>query len=176
MRRNDSGFTLMETMIALGILSFGLLAMGQVMAFGIGMMSTAGPDMLARQKAAEAIESVFTSRDTRTTTWARIRNEQGASGTDGGVFNDGELPLTTAGLDGLVNTDDDGPVESIVLPGPDGLLGTGDDLANPLDGFTREIEIRDVDANLRRIRVTIRYNAGPLRREYVLETFISSFA
>jgi hypothetical protein len=173
---NEDGFSLIESILALGVLTFGLLAMAQAFTLGLGMLGGANSDLIAREKAAEAIESVYTARDTRVVTWAQIRNVVGASGSDGGVFRDGAQRLTTAGPDGLLNTADDGAVEAIMTPGPDNLLGTQDDVARPMIGFTREIEIRDVGANLRRIRVIIGYPVAAGRREFVLETFISSFA
>ena len=172
----DAGFTLMETVVALGVLTFGLLSIGQVLAFGLGALTASGPDMLARQKAAEAVESVYTARDTRTVAWDGILNVQGETGADGGVFLDGLQPLTTPGSDGLVNTANDGAVEAVMLPGADGLLGTADDVASLLDGFQREIEILSVNASLRRIVVRISYQAGQATRQYVIETFISAFA
>ena len=175
---DERGFTLMETMIALAILATGLLATAQVMAFTLGMASDSGADLMARQKATEAIESVFTARDTRTITWARIRNVVGESGSDGGVFKDGKQPLKVGGADGLVNTADDGNVEATMLPGPDALLGTGDDVASPLSKFQREIQITNVpgNPNLRRIKVTITYRSEQRTREFVIDTLISSFA
>ena len=173
---NEAGFTLVETMIALIILGVGLMSLAQVFAVGVGQLSASPSDITAREKATDAMESVFTARDTHTLTWAQIRNVKGQSGSDGGVFKDGELPLTTPGADGLLNTADDGAVEAITLPGPDNQLGTGDDRTVPLTTFTREIEIRDLGTNLRRIRVTIKYMANGSRREYKLETYISSFA
>lgn len=173
-----AGFTLIETMIAIAVLTFGLIAIAQGFVVGLSFLDSAGPDMIAREKAAEAIESVYTARDTRTITWAQIRNVEGAAGTDRGVFLDGAQPLRSAGDDGLVNTEDDGEeeVESITMPGPDGEIGTADDIRRPLDTFTREIEIRDVGPNLRRIRVVINYRSGQRPRTFVIETLISSFA
>jgi hypothetical protein len=172
----EAGFSLLETLIALGVLATGLIGLAGVFTIGLASLAAAGPDIVAREKASEAIESVYTARDTRTVTWATIRNVKGATGSDGGVFLDGETPLKTAGKDGLLNTADDGKVEARMLPGPDSKLGTEDDIAQELSGFTREIQIRDMETNLRRIRVVIRYYAGNARREYVLETLISSFA
>ncbi len=170
---SEAGFSLMETMFALGILGGGLLAVAQVFTSGLGTLTAAGPDIIARQKATEAIESVYTARDTRTVTWDEIRNTD-----DDGVFLTNEQPLKNAGADGLLNTadDQDEGVETIVLPGADGELGTGDDIEQALSHYTREIEIEDVTANLRRLRVTIRYLAGSIKRTYTVETFISSFA
>ena len=46
----------------------------------------------------------------------------------------------------------------------------------PLTAFTREIEITDVNQNLREIRVTIRYPYGSAYRDYVLFTYMAAFA
>jgi prepilin-type N-terminal cleavage/methylation domain-containing protein len=173
-RREDcEGFSLVETLFALAILGTGLLAVAQIFTSGLGTLTAAGPDIIARQKVTEAIESVYTARDTRTVTWAQIRNT-----TDDGVFRTGEQPLKGAGVDGLLNTDDDQDedVETITLPGADGDLGTDDDIEQVLTHYTREIELEDVTPNLRRLRVTVRYLAGGIKRSYAVETFISSFA
>jgi prepilin-type N-terminal cleavage/methylation domain-containing protein len=171
--KQDAGFSLVETMIALAILGTGLLGIAQVFVLGMGALTGGGRDIIARQKATEAVESVYTARDTHTVTWDQIRNT-----TDDGVFLTGERELRTAGDDGLLNTADDAqaPVETIALPGPDGELGTGDDVQQPLSQYTREVVIEDVNTNLRRLRVTIRYLSGGIKRQYVLETFISAFA
>ena len=58
---------------------------------GAAQLSGSHLDVLAREKAAEAIESVFTSRDTRTVQWAQIRN---VAGEDGAGRRD--LPRRTA--------------------------------------------------------------------------------
>lgn len=175
--RHDKGFGLVEAIVGLTILSFGLL--GVAAAFAQGMRSLAGSnyDILAREKAVEAVESVYSSRDTKTVAWAEIRNVVGETGTDGGVFLDGQRALTLAGPDGLVNTrDDPAQVESLVQPGPDDLLGTGDDIVQILTGFTREIEIRQLSPTLRRLRVIVRYRVGTEAREYEVITYISSYA
>ena len=170
-RRDQAGFTLVETLFAIIILSGGLLALASAFAQGMVIMGTSHYHQIAKEKASEAIESVFTSRDTRTITWARIRNVSA-----GGIFLDGEQSLRTQGVDGLLNTSDDGAPETEILPGEDGLLGTADDRVFPLDNFTREIEIRDIGPNLRRIRIIVRYRIGAVDRQFQLTTFISSFA
>jgi hypothetical protein len=162
---------LIETLIAIGVLTAGLLALSQVFTQGLASIAMAPFDIVAREKAVEAVESVYTARDARTITWSQLRN-----GDDGGIFLDGPQPLGTAGGDGLVNTDDDGDVEHIALPGPDNQLGSDDDIVQPLTQFTREILIDDAGPNLRRIRITVRYVVAGGQREYTLETLISAFA
>jgi type II secretory pathway pseudopilin PulG len=175
--RDESGFSLVESLVSVGILSFGMLAIAAAFLQGAVQLSGAHLDVLAREKAAEAIESVFTSRDTRTIQWTQIRNVQGGSGNDGGVFIDGPQPLNLPGADGLVNTADDADeLETLVTPGPDGLLGTADDVERALAEFTREVVIRDVSLTLRQLTVTIRYRVGELAREYTITTLISSYA
>jgi type II secretory pathway pseudopilin PulG len=167
------GFTLVETMIAMLILSGGLLSLAMAFAQGMITMSGAHYHQVAKEKASEAIESVFTARDTRIITWSQIRNQD-----RGGIFLNGPQQLRGQGPDGLVNTNDDGAqgMESETLPGPDGRLGTGDDIEIPLSGFAREIEITDLTANLRQVRVIVTYQLGSLTRQYLLVSYISSFA
>ncbi len=171
-----AGFTLVEVLVALAIVTGAALALAAVLAQGTQILLASQAQMIATEKATEAVESVFTARDTRVLAWAQVRNVAGASGADGGIFLDGPQPLRSAGPDGLVNTADDGPIEALVLPGPDNLLGTADDQRVPLTDFTREIEIRDLGPNLRRLRVTVRYRVGTGTREHVLVTYISSYA
>jgi hypothetical protein len=179
--RDHAGISLVEALVSMMILTVALLALARVFVTGMGHMATSSADVVAREKAREAVESVHTARDTRVITWAQIRNVAGGGG--GGVFLDG--PQALRGVpgnegDGLVNTADDAglPLENIVAPGADGLLGTSDDVRTPLNGFTREIEIRDVAGSpaLRQLRVVVRYQVGSQTRTFTLTTFVSAFS
>ncbi len=134
--RTEAGFSLLESVFAIGILSVGALGMAGVFTSGMQKTMSAPSEVMATSKAAEAIESVFSARDSHLITWAQLKNDN-----DGGIFLHGPQPLTTDGADGVVGTADDGPVESIALPGPDQLLGTPDDKVQKLTTFTREIKI-----------------------------------
>jgi type II secretory pathway pseudopilin PulG len=172
--RGQSGFTIIEAMISMVLLGGGLLALASALTQGMLVMSTAHSHQIAKEKAAEAMESVFTSRDARkVTNWDLIQNK---SRNGNALFLDGLQSLCEAGEDGLMNTLDDGDVETETDPGLDNTLGTGDDEVIVLDNFQREIEIRDINANLRQIRVIISYTIGNLTREYVLTSYISPFA
>jgi type II secretory pathway pseudopilin PulG len=175
--RSEAGFSLIETVIAMGILATGLLSLAGVFATGMTNLAGSSATLIMREKAREAVESVHTARDTRVITWAEIRNVA-----DGGVFLDGAQPLRTAGDDGLVNTVDDVGVEMALATGPDNVLGTADDILTPLDNYTRQIAITPLvtagvtNPNLRQLQVTITYRVGTARRTYVLTTFISSIS
>ncbi|MEO2194863.1 MAG: hypothetical protein ABGY72_02070 [bacterium] len=166
-----SGFTLVETLFALAIMTTGLLSLAGVFSYGMLALNRGDELLIAKEKATEGIESVFLARDTLTRTWGQVRNQ-----TAGGIFLNGAHPVAHPGPDGLVNTPDDGPVEVLVQPGADGLAGTADDATLTLDGYSREIEITDLNPNLRQIRVIVRYPYGDSQREYELLTYISAFS
>ena len=170
----DDGFTLIEVMISMVIIVVGVIALGTAVATAARMLTASQDQLIATQRAAEAVESVFKARDNRILTWDQIRNVVGGGG--GGIFIDGPQDVRDPGADGLVNTADDGAVENLIKPGVDGLLGTADDEVTPLNGFTREIEIRDIRANLRELKVIIRYRSSTGPTQYVLTTYISSYA
>jgi prepilin-type N-terminal cleavage/methylation domain-containing protein len=192
-RGSKAGFTLIETMIALLVLVIGLLGLAAVLANGIAYMNASEYDYIAQQKAAQAIESIFTARDIGQATWGTICNV-GSSVCSEGIFLNGPLPLCGPGPDGILGTADDyagascaGPPlaapDAILLPNNTGVFG-----ANPvrltLSTYTRTIAISTVldplgnpISNLRQITVTINYSAGPFRnRTYTLNAYISNFS
>jgi type II secretory pathway pseudopilin PulG len=175
--RLPAGFTLIEAMISIIILSFGVLSLAAVYAQGIMYASLTQYDYIAEKKAEEAVETIFTARDTKVLTWAQIQNVS-----TGGVFIDGARPLLDPGADGLVGTADDNaalPDSIIIGPGPDGILGTSDDIVVNLNPWmTRTIAITPVtgEANLRQITITINYKIGRIQRAYTLISYISAFA
>src|SRR5471032_393139 len=176
---SSKGFSLVETMIALGVLTTGVLGAAAVLASGMQNLSSSPFDVVTTQKAAEAMEAVFSAHQSGKLTWAQIKNVNGASGSDGGVFIDGPQALKLPGPDGLVNTADDTTVEVIQLPDKDQLLNTSDDQYLTLTSFTREIKIRDVsteNGQLRSIIVTVKYQNGPTTCSYTLTTYISSYS
>jgi hypothetical protein len=169
--RSESGFTLLESLFSLGILTVGALGMIGVFLQGMTAVSSSPGDLTATQKAAGAIESVFSARDAHTLTWAQLRNSA-----YGGIFLNGPRPLKTAGPDGIVNTSDDGEIEQVVLPGRDQVLGTRDDKTQTLSEYTREVRIQDLTDSLRSVTVIITYKIGVATREYTLTAYISQFA
>lgn len=173
---SSKGFSLAETVIALGVLTTGILGAAAVLASGMQNLSSSPMDVVTTQKASEAMEAVFSARQSGKLTWTQINNVS-----NGGVFLDGQQPLNKAGLDGLVNTADDAAagIETVTLPGADHNLNTADDQITSLTAFTRQIQIQDVaneNAQLRSIVVTIRYRNGPTTRTYTLTTYISSYS
>jgi prepilin-type N-terminal cleavage/methylation domain-containing protein len=185
-----AGFTLIETMIAIVVMSVGIIGLLAVFATAVATTQNAQENLIARQKALETMESIYTARNTQQISFSQIANIS-----NGGIFTDGPTQLLSAGPDGLVNTADDvdfpasgacpaGP-ECITLPGPDGILGTADDTAMSLSNFQRQIQINSVleddgvtiDPNLKQITVTVSYFTGgsTVPRSYTVNALISAF-
>jgi prepilin-type N-terminal cleavage/methylation domain-containing protein len=177
----QTGFTLLEAMIAIVILSFGILSLASVYAQGIQVASMTQFDYIAEKKAEEAVETIFAARDSDLLVWTNIRNVTGTGGANDGVFLVGPQPLLAAGVDGLYGTIDDDPafpVTVIMGPGPDKILGTADDVVMSLTNMKRTIAITDVvgSSGLRMITITMTYTVGAMSRQYVLVSYIAQFS
>jgi hypothetical protein len=180
---SEAGFSLLEVVIAMLILTVGVLSLLGVIALGVQTVAASSPMLIAREKAREAIESVHAARDTGELAWSRIYNVA-----DGGVFLAGMRDLRWPGTDGLINTADDAlqPIESLRHPGADGILNNTDDIITRLDSgsFQREIAITTLNQdgtttlnpNLRRITVNVRYRVLGGWRTYTLTTYISNYS
>src|SRR6267378_236138 len=140
-KHSEAGITLIEVMISSLFLTIALLSVAMSMGQGIAATYTTQEQLIAKQKAQEALESVMMARNTQEIGFAQIQ-----SVASGGIFVAGFQPIENMGNDGIPNTADDaGPVESITFPGVDGVLGTGDDVTVSLSGYKRQITISTVN-------------------------------
>ena len=138
-------------------------------------------NMIAKQLANEALESIVTARNTSQKQWIDIQNTA-----DGGIFLNGYQPVYNSGADGIMGTVDDSGAgyQTLQEPGADGLYNTTDDVRLPLSNYQRQIQIQQVtDAGgnvvptLRAINITVQYNTPRLgqAKTYVLTSFVSQF-
>jgi type IV pilus assembly protein PilV len=187
-RARTAGFTLIETMIAMLVLSVGVLGLAATLASSLAYMNSSENDYIAQQKAAEAVESIFTARDLGQATWSSICNV-GSSLCTGGIFLNGAEPLCDPGPDGIIDTADDfngsacstvNGADAILLPTSAGTINSTTANRVPLSNynFQRTITITAFPnvANLRTITVLITYKAGVFQRTYTLTTNISNFS
>jgi type II secretory pathway pseudopilin PulG len=174
-KRQQHGFALLETLIAIVVLVIGLLAVLATFAMAIGNTQSVKLDSIARQKAAEAVESIYTARQTSQLTFDQIQNV----GNGTGIFITGFNPMTDPGPDGLDGTGDDVPAVAVRLPGASGYVtGTTSDVLVDLSNFTRQIAITNVanNPNVREITVSVRYPVPQgWYRTYQLQALISSY-
>ena len=175
-QKRQQGFSLLETLIAIVVLMIGLLAVLATFAMAIGNTNSVQLDSIARQKATEALESIFTARQTSQITFGNIQNV----GAGTGIFATGFNPMTDPGPDGLDGTGDDVPAAPIRLPGPSGVItgGSPPDVMVNLGNFTRQIQIANVpgNPNIRQITVTVRYPVPQgWMKSYQVQALISSY-
>jgi prepilin-type N-terminal cleavage/methylation domain-containing protein len=181
-KNGQQGFTLLETMISMVILTVGLVALLGVVGMALSATQTSQEDMIAKKLAQETVETIYTARNTANITWSQVQNV----GTTG-LFVTGFLPILNPGPDGLYGTVADGaaPAQVLRLAGPDGIYNTSDDVLMPLTNFQRSIAIADVPNpatganynNLRKLTVTIQYSTPQFKlpKQYVLTSFISQY-
>jgi type II secretory pathway pseudopilin PulG len=170
-QKNEAGMGLLEFLVAMVVLLIGLTGVLALFSHTVIALGFAQQNLIAKQKAREAMESIFTARNTAQVSFDQIRNVSA-----GGVFLDGLQPLKEPGTDGLVGTSDDGSLEEMVLAGTDELLGTADDEVRPLGGFQRQIQITPVSSDLRQITITLRYSGTQgFTRNYQVVSYISPY-
>lgn len=185
-RHKSRGFTLVEVLIATVVLAIGLISVAALFAAAIAASQQSQEDQIAKQKAREALEGVYSARNDTALTFDSIQNV-----VNGGIFKDGFIPLNLAcppvgncTTSGIVGTTSETTLpDRVVYPGPDGVLGTADDRYISLSNYQREILIRPVlDSggtavpNIREIIVTVRvFTAGRGSRDYTVSGYISRY-
>src|SRR5260370_33591047 len=93
------GFTLIEALIAIFILVFGLTALAGLFAQSLTFLQYTRDDLVAKQKATQALEGVYSARNDASVGFASIQNKSA-----GGIFTDGFRPLFLPGANGLDGT------------------------------------------------------------------------
>lgn len=191
-RQAQSGFTLLEVLVSMAVLTIGLVSLLGV--FGLAMATTQGSqlDMIAKQLADESYESIITARNTTQINWDQLQNVgstncpvTGASTC--GIFLVGPQQIYQEGVDGIYGTADDvlsGLRQTIKDPGPDGIFGTADDIIIPLTAYQRTIAITpaydssgNVISSLRTVTISVQYTTPQmsLPKTYILTSYVSQF-
>jgi type II secretory pathway pseudopilin PulG len=154
-RSPEGGFSILEMMVAIIILTIGLLGMASAISYSL-MYSNRGKGVTnAKMLVVSILEQMETLRDNHALTFAEISNTQQLGSTFTG------FPYSATAFR---------PVSTV--PGRDGIFGTADDLwgstgttdipslARP--GVFRKIEITTFPSNtfLKKIKVTVRYQVA----------------
>lgn len=172
------GFSLVEVMIAIVILMVGLLGVLALLTTALSATSHAQEDLVAKQKARELLEAVYSARDDADIAWAQIQNDN----VPGGAFKTGwdQLFRVTPGSKQILGTSvpGEGPTLDYVLA----LDAAGNlTVQVPLTNYQRRIDILPVlypdgttNPNLRLINVTVQV-LGANRPPYTVAGYISSY-
>jgi len=158
-RHSESGFSLLEMVVAMVILTIGLLGVASAIGYSL-MVSNRGRGVTnSKMLVVSILEQMETLRNTRELSFEEISNTQVSGSTFTGFpYNASEFrPVSTVpGNDGVFGTADD-------LWGPS---GTSDNTALARPGVTRQIKITEFPGNryLKKIEVTLRYTTGDGRK------------
>lgn len=160
LRNSESGFTLLEMVAAMLIMLIGLLALASAIGFAF-MVSNKGRNITnTKLLVTSVLEQMETLRNTRQLTFEQISNvgavdNTGAARPFTGFPVDFQPISQNPGPDGILGTDDD-----LIEAGSDGLYGTNDDVNNPSlapPGYSRRIAITRLSPSMKRVEVTVRY-------------------
>ena len=185
----ERGFSLIEVMMSMVILTVGLLSLASVVGLAMSATQTSQQDMIAKQLANEAYESIITARNSSQITWDDIQNVGSAncplSGAPScGIFQTGTnaiyLPATAGVYAGIVGTSAHGAAQTLREPGPNGTYGNADDVILPLTNFQRSILITELNPpvpTLRSVTITMTYSAPQtsVPKTYILNSYISQY-
>ncbi len=182
------GFSLLEVMFSMVIMTVGLVSLLAVMGMAMASTQTSEQIAIAKRLANEALESILTARETAQVQWVQIANGNCAVGQNCGIFLAGPQPINLPGVDGIIGTSDDAAAGAQVLeqPGPNGVsAGTcPPDNCYSLSNYKRTIAITPfalagggTDPTLNSITITVTYTTPQLRipQNYVLNTVISQY-
>lgn len=167
----ENGFSLIETIIAIVILTVGILSVLAAISFSLRTIQESEKITFAKENARSTMETIFSIRDLQLFdnngsqsiyNWDTIMVKNGGNA---GIFEDGWKPIReNPGIDGIYGTADDScPVNQNCT------VGSYTNNSPVVDGYERKIEITDINQNgsvrKRYVVVRIRYMIGNQRRE-----------
>lgn len=163
--KNQEGFTLMEAVIAILILTIALVGTAAAITYALEFGTTARNVGTAKRIISSSFEEIESLRNTKRLDYVQIANvgavDNSASSNTFTGFSTGMQNISVSpGPDGVNGTADD-----FTDAGPDLTYGTGDDFTNAAlirSGYQREIVITQLggDPNIKKIEVTVKYFAA----------------
>jgi len=155
-RHREVGFSLLETVVAMFVLTVGLLGVASAIGYAL-MASNSGRGITnSKMLVVSVLEEMETLRNSGQLDFDEISNSQVSGSSFAGFPSDFRPISTIPGPDGVFGTADD-----LIAPGGDGVYGTADDINDPTlarPGVTRQILITSLSPLLKRIQVTVRYS------------------
>ncbi len=159
-RKNEQGFSLIEAVVAIFILTIGLIGTAGAITYALEFGAISKNVTKAKLVIVASIEEIEMLRNSRRLNYRQIANKAGVDNTDAENrftgFSDGFRDVSTQpGPDGVNGTDDD-----LISKGADGIYGTADDGTDPTlvrQGFWRQITISELSPTLKKVEVRVRY-------------------
>lgn len=175
--KSEAGFSYIDVMCALVILTIGILAFLSAITGAVVFSNTQKQQLQSKQFVSSTIESIISTKETNAVRlgWTKVGNvgtNPDLNGVNQGIFLNGIQPIKPD-------------------PGPDQISGTADDTGTPVNGYTREIVIKDecdVDrpsyncptpgtfaVKIRSIKVRVFYFVGRIQKEENLTTILTEY-
>lgn len=180
-KENEKGFSLIETVVAIVILTVGVLAVLGAISFSWRLIQESEKATFSKEHARSTMETIFSVRDfqlfdeTGTVpvyNWNSIQMKK--AGTPG-IFLEGWNPIReNPGTDGIYGTADD------ACPAPGNCtVGAYTNSSNVVPNYEQKIEITDINqnglVNKRYIVISIRYMVGSQTRMVTESTILANF-
>ena len=162
-RREQSGFTLVECVIAIFVLTIGLMGTAAAITYALEFSAIGRNVTRAKFVVTASIEQIESLRNSRRLDYKQIANagavDNAGSSNQFAGFSNGMQPVSSEpGNDGVFGTADD----LSIAPGADGVYGTGDDVTDAAfvrPDFRREITITNLSPSLKKVVVIVQYAA-----------------
>jgi len=172
----EKGFSYLEVMFSILIMTIGIL--GSLSAISMAMIREREAEDInvSRQISSSTLESIFATRDLRTTTaisnWDAINNDT----VTGGVFKSGWTPIRQdSGIDGINGTADDA-----CATGTNCVVSGYTNSSPEINGFQRRIVISDIaetsvpTIRKKKVIISVRYLVGSGWRQKDITTIITN--
>ena len=159
-RQSESGVTILEMVVAMLIMTVGLLGMAAAIGYAVTVSNKGRNVTNNKLLVVSILEQMENLRNTNQLTFGQIANTGSVDNSQATTTFTG-FPATfqqvsiNPGPDGIYGTADD-----LIDPGADGIYGTADDFTDQawgVAGYTRQILITNLSTNLKRIQVTLQY-------------------
>ena len=157
----ESGFTLIEAVIAIFVLTIGLVGTAAAITYALQFGAISQNVTKAKLLVVASFEEIESLRNSRRLDFKQIANAGSVNNTDSSItfngFSNGLKPISfDPGPDAVFGTDDD----LSISPGPDGVFGTADDVTDQSrirGNYTREITISNISPTIKKVEVKVRY-------------------
>ena len=140
--RGEAGFTLIEAVVAISLLSVGLLGVASVISYSMTSSTRSRNVTKAKQVILSELEQIVILRDTGRLTFEQISNS-----------GHGDFAGFSVSYQQVSNS-----------PGADGIFGTSDDSGTDSDdsnnGFQRSVVISELNPTLKKIEISVHYPSG----------------
>ena len=155
---------MVEAIIAIFILTIGLIGTAAAVTYALEFSAISRNVTKAKLVVVASIEEIESLRNSRRLGFKQFANAGSVDNTDAtnqflGFAEGFQAVSSSPGADGVNGTADD----IATSPGNDKVYGTSDDVINQTlvrEGYTRQIEITNLSASLKKIVVRVRYTSA----------------